>query len=323
MANDVRDRLTKYLTDAHSLEEQALQQLRQAPEIAGTPEFARELREHLTVTEVHERRVRDLLRARGAAPSPLKDVPMRAGGTGFILFARSQTDTPGKLAAHALSFEALEWASYELLARTAERAAEPEVAQTAREIRDDERTMMGKIEALFDRTVDASLRDVSPDHLRDKLKRYLADAHAIEAQSIQLLESARGRLKDPTLARIFEHHLAESREQQHLIEQRLQAIGGKPSWLKDAAMRFGGLNWGMFFRVHPDTPGKLAAFAYAFEHLEIGGYEQLRRVAQRAEDEGTAEIGERILTQERKAAEKLADAFDEAVSAAIGEHAAD
>ena len=33
-------------------------------------------------------------------------------------------------------------------------------------------------------------------------------------------------------------------------------------------------------QAHPDTPGKLAAFVYAFEHLEIGGYEQLARVAQ-------------------------------------------
>lgn len=31
----------------------------------------------------------------------------------------------------------------------------------------------------------------------------------------------------------------------------------------------------------PDTPPKLAGFAYALEHLEIGSYELLRRVAER------------------------------------------
>ena len=44
-------------------------------------------------------------------------------------------------------------------------------------------------------------------------------------------------------------------------------------------MRLGAVNWATFFKAHPDTPGKVAAFAYAFEHLEIGGYEQLLRVA--------------------------------------------
>ena len=40
-----------------------------------------------------------------------------------------------------------------------------------------------------------------------------------------------------------------------------------------------------FFAAQPDTPGKLAAFAHAFEFLEIGGYEQLVRVARRANDD--------------------------------------
>ena len=47
---------------------------------------------------------------------------MSVGGKGFMLFAKLQPDTPGKLLAHALSYEALEVASYALLARVAERA---------------------------------------------------------------------------------------------------------------------------------------------------------------------------------------------------------
>ena len=82
-------------------------------------------------------------------------------------------------------------------------------------------------------------------------------------------------------------------------------------------MRLGALNWGAFFAAQPDTPGKLLAFAYAFEHLEIGGYEQLRRVAERAGDEETAALVGRILAQEREAADRIAGAFDEAVNASL------
>jgi ferritin-like metal-binding protein YciE len=82
-------------------------------------------------------------------------------------------------------------------------------------------------------------------------------------------------------------------------------------------MRLGALNWGTFFQAQPDTPGKLAAFTFAFEHLEIGGYELLKRVASRAGDEATVQVVDRILTEERGAAEKIAAAFDRAVDASL------
>src|SRR5919206_131879 len=138
MPDDIREQLTKYLTDAHSIEEQALAQLRTAPDIAGDPQLANAYREHLVETEGHEQRVRGLLEARGAKPSLTKDTVMKLGGKGFLLFARPQPDTPGQLHAHALSYEALELSSYELLRGTAERADEPDVAAAAAEIAAEE-----------------------------------------------------------------------------------------------------------------------------------------------------------------------------------------
>lgn len=318
MEKDLKDQLTKYLTDAHSIEEQSLAQLRKAPEIAGEPALAQALREHLAPTERHERRIRDLLEARGESPSGTKDLIMRLGGVGFILFARSQPDTPGKLAAHALSYEALEWAAYDLLARTADRAGEQAIADVARSIRDEERAMMDRIESLFDRTADASLANDDDDSLRERLRKYLADAHAIEGQSISLLESAQDVSEQyPALVSLFASHLSESERQRRLIEDRLHALGGDESALKDAALRIAAVEWSTFFRAHPDTPGKIMAFAYALEHLEIGGYEQLRRVATRANDPETVAVVDEILAEERAAAARLADSFEEAVSAAL------
>jgi ferritin-like metal-binding protein YciE len=82
-------------------------------------------------------------------------------------------------------------------------------------------------------------------------------------------------------------------------------------------MRLGAINWGGFFAAQPETPGKLAVFTFAFEHLEIAGYEQLRRVAERAGDPETVALAERILKQERAAAETIAEQFDAAAAASL------
>jgi ferritin-like metal-binding protein YciE len=313
------EQLTKYLTDAHSIEEQALAQLRMAPRMAGDPQLAEDYRVHLAETEDQERRVRERLEAHGAAPSKVKDIVMQAGGVGFALFAKAQPDTPGKLTAHAYSYEHLELASYELLARVAERAGDQETVAVARDIRAQERAMGERLAASFDRAAQASLAGKGSDDPREDLVKYLADAHAIEAQAIQLLERATKIGGDDELRAAYREHLAETREQQRLVEARLQAVGGSPNKLKDAAMRLGALNWGVFFASHPDTPGKLAAFAYAFEHLEIAGYELLRRVATRAHDEETARLAITIAAQERAAAARIAASWDRAVDASLRE----
>jgi ferritin-like metal-binding protein YciE len=87
--------------------------------------------------------------------------------------------------------------------------------------------------------------------------------------------------------------------------------------MKDSLMRAGGFNWATFFELHPDTPGKLAAFAYAFEWLEIGGYEQLKLVAMRAGDTETAALAEGIVAEERTAAEKLRGLLPEAAKLSL------
>jgi ferritin-like metal-binding protein YciE len=315
----IEEQLTKYLTDAHSIEEQALVQMRIAPRIAGDPELEQIFRAHLDETKEHERRISDRLAAHATSPSAIKGLVMKAGGIGFALFAKFQPDTPGKLTAHAYSYEHLELASYELLARVADRAGDAETAEAAHAIRDQERAMADRLAGAFDRAADASLNAKDRADPAADVVSYLADAHAIEAQAIQLLEKAPAMAGDPELEALYREHLEETREQQRRVADRLRALDGSPSRLKDAAMRLGALNWGTFFQAHPDTPGKLAAFAYAFEHLEIGGYELLRRVAMRAGDLETAALAESIAAEERAAAEKIAGSWDRAIEASLRE----
>ena len=313
------EQLTKYLTDAHSIEHQALAQMTAAPDIAGDPSLAAIFSAHLTETQQHESLIRSRLEERGASPAILKDLAGTATGKAFVLFARSQPDTPGKLVTHGYSYEHMELAAYDLLARVAEQAGDAATAQAARRIREQEEAMAERLAQSFDRAVEASLREHPRDDRDEQLNKYLTDAHAIEGQSIQLLEKAPQLAGSPELAAAYEDHLAETRRHQQLIDERLQARGSSSSKLKDAALRLGALNWGAFFAAQPDTPAKLAAFSYAVEHLEIGAYELLRRVAQKAGDAETAATAETILTEERAAAERVHAQFADALDASLQE----
>lgn len=319
MADTLRDHLIDYLTDAYSIERQALVQMKTAPDIAGEPRLASAFRRHLEETERQAEMIEKRLEDLGGSPKRVKDAIMAVGGKSFLLFARAQPDTPGKLAAHAYSYEAFEWAAYEMLIRMAERAGDGVTAATARGIRDQERAMMERIESALPAAADASLGKTGRDDLTRLVRSHLADAHALEAQSIQLLEKSPEIAGDPELERVYREHLAETRMHAQWVEERLEALGGSVSKVKDLALRAAALNWGLFFQAQSDTPGKLAVFAFAIEHLEAAGYEMLRQVAERADDEPTVALADRILADERAMAERVAAVFDRAFDASMAE----
>ena len=313
------EQLTKYLTDVHSIEEQALAQLRLAPRVAGDRELKRVFAEHLRETEEQERLVREQLERRGARPSPVKDVAGRVGGWGMILFARVNPDTPGKLAMHAYSYEHMELAAYELLGRIAERAGDETVREMAQRIGEQERAMADRLARHWDGAVEASLREKGAEDVGKDLVKHLRDAHSLEAQALQLLETGPQIAEFEALAELFREHLDQTREHQRLVEERLAAHASGPSRFQSTAMRVGALNIGAFFKAQPDTPPKLAGFAYAFEALETAAYELLERVARRAGDEQTAAVAERIRAEERTAAERVAATWDTAAELALSE----
>jgi ferritin-like metal-binding protein YciE len=311
------EQTTKYLTDVHSMEVQAIEQMRLAPRIARDAELARIYAAHLEETQEHERLVREQLGAHAAAPSLVKDTAGRFGGWGMALFARLNPDSPGKLAMHSYSYEHMELAAYELLRRVADRAGDAGVAEMAATIAGQERAMADRIAAQWDRAVAASLRAKGAQDISADLVKHLRDAYALEAQAIQLLEAGPQLAGFDALADLFREHLEETREQQRLIGELLAEHAARPSIFQNAAMRAGALNLGGFFGLQPDTPVKLAGFAYAFEALEVAAYELLIRTARRAGSQATAATAERILAQEQAAAAKLAGTWDEAVEAGL------
>jgi ferritin-like metal-binding protein YciE len=307
MSRNTHEEMISFVSDLYSVELQALSQLKNAPRLTRAPDFARYLEIHYEETGQQADRMRELLERLGGSPSHVKDAVMRLGGHGFLLLAKVLSETPGRLLAHAYSYEAMEWAGYTILLSLAEAERMPAVAEVARSIRSQERAMIERLETCFD-AVEAEVhepleREAMPKHLC----RHLAEAHALEKQSRDLLARGARELKDTVLQDVFRRHLGETETQLRELERRLEHLGGETSLLEDAAMRLGALNWGGFFKAQEDTSAKLTAFAYAFEHLEIGGYELLARTARRARDDGTIELVGRILREERAMAEALAE----------------
>jgi nucleoside-diphosphate-sugar epimerase/ferritin-like metal-binding protein YciE len=309
-----RGKLVEQLAEVHALEEQALTQMRSAPKVAGDDRLAEIFEAHQAETEAQERRVRERLAAHEADPATLKGATNK--GVGILAFAATQPNTPDKLVAHAFSYAHLEIAGYELLRRTAEAAGDAVTAAMALEIAAEEESMAERLASHFDAVVDISLNGDGPAGLGPQLDRYLAAAHAIEKQGLQLLEMAPKVVDDAELMELFGRHLRESEEHELMLRERLEARGLGPAKAKDAALRVGGLQLGAFFAAQPETAARLSGFAFAFENLEIAAYELLARVAGRAGDRKVLGVAERILSEERAAAKELAGRWDRAASPA-------
>ena len=149
------------------------------------------------------------------------------------------------------------------------------------------------------------------------LVTYLRDAHAMEEKSLQTLQAAVAVAGDPQLESLYQGHVAETQRHLELLKDRLEAHGTSRSLLKDLGGRLAAVGVGAGLVVQPDTPAKLLAVAYAFEHFEIASYELLRRVAQQAGDHDAVEMADKILVNERQAAEKLAASYDLALERAV------
>ncbi len=155
--------------------------------------------------------------------------------------------------------------------------------------------------------------------IEEQLITYLKDAHALEQMSLQMTQAAAKATDDPQLHELFEHHHDETQEHERLIRERIEAHGESPSKLKDIGGRFAAMGKGAEAMITSDTPGRLARDGYVQEHTEVAAYELLCRVAERAGDTQTAEVGRRILENERQTAEKIAGTWDHATDLAMRE----
>jgi ferritin-like metal-binding protein YciE len=158
---------------------------------------------------------------------------------------------------------------------------------------------------------------MSQEDLKEELVKFLQDAHGMEQQSLQTLEAAVLVAGDPQLESLYQGHIAETKRHLELLEERLETYDSKRSIRKDIAGRLTAAQLGAGVVADSDTPAKLVAVAYGFEHFEVAMYELIRRLADRVGDADTVEMADKILVNERQAADKLAASYDLALERAV------
>jgi ferritin-like metal-binding protein YciE len=148
------------------------------------------------------------------------------------------------------------------------------------------------------------------DELKAQLIKHIDEAHAMEQNVLRMLDGMIQTTDDPEIIDQLEHHKMETQRHSDLMEQRLQAHDASPSMVKQAGGILQALAKMPLDMVRGEKAGRNARDGYATEHLEIASYELLKRIAQKAGDEATANACEEIIKDERAMAEKIEQNWD-------------
>jgi ferritin-like metal-binding protein YciE len=155
--------------------------------------------------------------------------------------------------------------------------------------------------------------------LQEKLVDYVEDAHAMEQNVLQMLNSMIATTQDDEILTELEHHKTETERHEQLLRERLRALGRETSVRKEAQSLAGALVKGVTDQVRGDKAGKDARDGFVTEHLEIAAYELLERLARRAGDEETAEVARQIRQDEEAMAQTIASNWDKIIDLTLAE----
>jgi ferritin-like metal-binding protein YciE len=160
---------------------------------------------------------------------------------------------------------------------------------------------------------------MSKDKLREKLIDYIQDAHAMEQNVLKMLDSMIATSKDRETVARLQQHRQETERHEHLLQDRLTALGENRSWTADLTALAGAMVKSVGDKMRTDKPGQNARDGFITEHTEIAAYELLERLAQRAGDNETAFIARLIRQDEVAMAEWISDRWDKFIDLTLEE----
>jgi ferritin-like metal-binding protein YciE len=155
----VSEELVKHLDEAVAMEENVKRMLDGMIKTMDDPQVIDLLEHHRAETEEHSKRLRRRLEAHGASPSLVREAGGILGALAKLPLDVVRTEKAGRIARDAYATEHLEIAAYRLLERVAQRAGDEETAAIARQNRSEEEAMARRLDELWDRFAEQSLRE--------------------------------------------------------------------------------------------------------------------------------------------------------------------
>ena len=155
------------------------------------------------------------------------------------------------------------------------------------------------------------LRRIAPmDELKTQLIKHIDEAHAMEQNVLRMLDGMISTTDDPEILDALEHHKVQTQGHADRMAERLEAHDATPSTVKQIGGVLGALAKMPLDLVRGEKAGRNARDGYATEHVEIASYELLRRIAQKAGDEATAQAAQEIIAEEQAMAKVIEDHWD-------------
>ena len=158
MATSKRDTLIAGLRNAYGLEGQALSTMENAnASLENYPQLKAALAQHIEETKRQQEMVGQMLERLGESPSSFKDAVMKLAGNVQSFVHGMMGDTVLKNLFTLYAFEHFEMASYRSAIAMAEEVGEPSIAQTCRQILQQEESTAQKLGGMIESVTKAYL----------------------------------------------------------------------------------------------------------------------------------------------------------------------
>jgi ferritin-like metal-binding protein YciE len=156
-----------------------------------------------------------------------------------------------------------------------------------------------------------TMRKVNPvTQLKEQLIKHIDEAYAMEQNVLRMLDGMISTTDDPEILDALEHHKMETEGHAQRMKARLEAHDATPSNVRQMGGILQALAKMPLDMVRGEKAGRNARDGFATEHMEIASYELLRRIAEKAGDEETANAAKEIIAQEKRMADVISQNWD-------------